>query len=137
MVGYSLHVSPKKKRETEFHFVFQSEKDKVQRLKCYDMKKRASLSEHQVSGNAIKLKNVGIYSVNQNSGLCGIAINNQSTIKEPTAAEVFFDKIESGFADMGTILDDNEVDDLVDIKGVVDMTSCNIEMKNVYGAKKE
>ena len=88
------------------------------------------MSEQQVSGNAIKLKNVGIYSVNQNSGLCGIAINNQSTIEEPSAAEVFFDKIERGFPD------DNEVDDLVDVKGVVDTTSCNIEMKNFYGANK-
>ena len=74
--------------------------------------------------------------MNQNSGLCGIAINNQSTIEEPSAAEVFFDKIERGFPDLGTILDDNEVDDLVDVKGVVDTTSCNIEMKNVYGANK-
>ena len=87
MVGCSLHVSPKRKREAEFHFIFQSEKDKVQRAKFYDMKKRASFSEHQASGNVIELKNVGIYYVNQNSGLCGIAIMNQSTIEEPSAAE--------------------------------------------------
>ena len=57
------------------------------------MKKRSTLFEHQLSGNHVKIKNVGVYNMPKNSGFCSISINIQSTLETPSSAEVFFKKI--------------------------------------------
>ena len=136
MTGYVLQVSPKKRRETEFHFTFQSREDTAQRAKCYDTKKRSALVEHQLSGNPVKIRSVGVYNMPKNSGFCGISINNQSTLETPSSAEVFFKKMNRLFIDIDEILDKNEVDDIIDVHGVVDMRESKIEMKQVFGADK-
>ena len=90
MTGYLLQVSPKKIRETEFRFIFQSWEDTAQRAKCYDTKKRSSLVEHQLSGNPVKIKNVGVYNIPKNSsGFSCISINNQSTLETIIRRSVF------------------------------------------------
>ena len=92
MVGYILNLSPKKKRETDFNFRFQFDENVINRGKCYDPRKRSLLEEHKASGNAMKLKNLSIYEVEPNSGLCEITINNQSRVEVPSVAEIFSPK---------------------------------------------
>ena len=67
------------------------------------------------------------------SGFSGISCNNQSTLETPSFTEVFFKKKKILFIHIDEILDKNEVDDIIDVHGVVES---KIEMKQVFGADK-
>ena len=83
LIGFVQAVSPQKD-DGSFRFTFQCDGETVKKSICFDKQKRNQFEKYQLSGDAMKLKNVAIQ-VPKKKQFAELIVNHMSVIESASA----------------------------------------------------
>ena len=136
LIGFVQAVSPQKD-DGSFRFTFQCDGETVKKSICFDKQKRNQFEKYQLSGDAMKLKNVAIQ-VPKKKQFAELIVNHMSVIESASATDVTFSKlpVDIVFKTIKDIRETCAVEDLMNVRGKFSMENCKIEEKIVRNEKK-